>query len=65
MVGWGDTRTVGDQRHADSAVVAVLAALYPAVTVLLARSTLCERVSRVQLVGPLLAAVAVVAIAGD
>lgn len=44
-------------------VVAVLAALYPAVTVMLARVVLKETASRVQLLGLLLAAAGVVAIA--
>lgn len=44
-------------------VVSVLAALYPGITVLLARYLLHERSSRVQIVGLVVAAVAVVAIA--
>jgi drug/metabolite transporter (DMT)-like permease len=44
------------------AVVAVLAALYPAVTVLLARLTLHERWSRLQIIGLVVSAVAVAAI---
>lgn len=44
------------------AIVAVLTALYPAVTVLLARLTLHERWSRLQAIGLITAAVAVAAI---
>ncbi len=44
----------------DLAVVAVLAALYPAFTVLLARFILAERWSRLQVVGLLAAAAAIV-----
>lgn len=46
-------------RHGDLAVVAVITALYPAATVLLARAVLAERIGRVQLAGLGLAAVAV------
>lgn len=49
-------------RHGLLVVVAVLAALYPGITVLLARLVLRERASRLQLVGLALAVVAVVAI---
>ena len=44
------------------AVVAVVTALYPAVTVLLARLTLHERWSRLQIIGLAVSAVAVAAI---
>jgi drug/metabolite transporter (DMT)-like permease len=44
------------------AVVAVVTALYPAVTVLLARLTLRERWSRLQIVGLVVSVVAVAAI---
>lgn len=46
-------------RSGDLAVVATITALYPAGTVLLARSVLAERVHRGQLVGLGIAAVAV------
>jgi drug/metabolite transporter (DMT)-like permease len=46
-------------RHGDLAVVAVITALYPAATVLLARAILGERLGRTQLAGLGLAAVAV------
>jgi drug/metabolite transporter (DMT)-like permease len=46
-------------RHGDLAVVAVITALYPAGTILLARAFLAERLTRAQLVGLGLAAVAV------
>lgn len=46
-------------RHGDLAVVAVITALYPAGTILLARAFLAERVTRAQLLGLALAAVAV------
>lgn len=46
-------------REGDLAVVAVITALYPVGTVLLARALLAERIGRVQLVGLGLAAVAV------
>lgn len=49
-------------RHGLLVVVAVLAALYPGITVLLARFVLREQASRWQLVGLVLAAIAVVAI---
>lgn len=49
-------------RHGLLVVVSVLAALYPGITVLLARLILRERASRWQLVGLALAAIAVVAI---
>lgn len=46
-------------REGDLAVVAVITALYPAGTVLLARALLAERIGRAQLVGLGLAAIAV------
>lgn len=46
-------------RGGDLAVVAVIVALYPACTVLLARSVLAERVHRGRLIGLGTAAVAV------
>ncbi len=46
--------------HGQLAVVAVLTALYPAVTVLLARTLLAERWTRPQVAGMLVAAVAIV-----
>jgi uncharacterized membrane protein len=46
-------------RNGDLAVVAVITALYPAGTILLARAVLSERMARTQLLGLLLAAVAV------
>jgi drug/metabolite transporter (DMT)-like permease len=46
-------------RDGDLAVVAVITALYPAGTVLLARALLAERIGRAQLAGLALAAVAV------
>lgn len=46
--------------HGELAVVAVLAALYPAVTVLLARALLAERWTRSQVVGLVAAVIAVV-----
>jgi drug/metabolite transporter (DMT)-like permease len=46
-------------REGDLAVVAVITALYPAATVLLARAFLAERIGRTQLAGLGLAAVAV------
>jgi drug/metabolite transporter (DMT)-like permease len=46
-------------RHGDLAVVAVITALYPAATVLLARAVLAERIGKAQLAGLGLAAVAV------
>jgi drug/metabolite transporter (DMT)-like permease len=46
-------------RRGDLAVVAVITALYPAATVLLARAILGERLGRTQLAGLGLAAVAV------
>ena len=44
------------------AVIAVVTALYPAVTVLLARLTLHEQWSRLQIIGLAISAVAVAAI---
>ncbi len=46
-------------RHGDLAVVAVITALYPAATVLLARTVLTERIHRSQVAGLGIAAVAV------
>jgi drug/metabolite transporter (DMT)-like permease len=46
-------------RQGELAVVAVITALYPAGTILLARAILAERIARAQLVGLALAAVAV------
>ena len=46
-------------REGDLAIVAVITALYPAGTVLLARAFLAERIGRTQLAGLGLAAVAV------
>lgn len=46
--------------HGELAIVAVLSAMYPAVTVLMARVLLAERTTRLQAVGLLAAAVAVV-----
>ncbi len=46
--------------HGELAIVAVLSALYPAITVLLARAVLTERWSRSQVLGLAAAVVAVV-----
>jgi len=46
-------------RDGDLAIVAVITALYPAATVLLARAFLAERIGRIQLAGLGLAAAAV------
>lgn len=60
LAGTGNLLYLAATGHGELAVVAVLTALYPAMTVILARARLAERWSRPQMIGLISAALAVI-----